>query len=221
MMFVGVAGGLRDWLEIGDVVVATKVYSYHGARSEDDGELVRPRAWEVSHALEQRARRLPRGDFWYSYLPGGGERSRPGVHFDPIAAGDVLLNSKTSPLALALRTNYNDAIAVEMEGSGFAHAAHLGGAVPMIAVRGISDRADGTKAASDRVGTQLLAARNAAAFAIALGAMLDDPDDAAAPSVPQVSTIRNTNTARDNAEIGQQIGVNLGDFRTIWTRSGR
>jgi len=224
MMFVGVAGGLRDWLEIGDVVVATKVYSYHGARSEDGGDLARPRAWEVSHALEQRARRLPRGDSWYSFLPDREEADRPGVHFDPIAAGDVLLDSRTSPLVAALRRNYNDAIAVDMEGSGFAHAAHLGGNVPMMAIRGISDRADGAKSVGDRAGTQVLAARNAAAFAIALAAVLDDPDDVDAPepaAVPRLPAIVNTNTARDNAVVGQQVGVNLGDFRASWTRSGR
>ncbi|MFD1148990.1 5'-methylthioadenosine/S-adenosylhomocysteine nucleosidase [Saccharothrix hoggarensis] len=227
MLFVGVAGGLRDWLEIGDVVAATKVYSHHGARSEDAGDLARPRSWDASHALEQRARRLPRGDAWYSYLPDGGEHVRPGVHFDPIAAGDVLLNSRTSSLAQALRTNYNDAVAIEMESSGFAHAAHLSGNVPTMTIRGISDHADGNKAASDRAGTQLLAARNAAAFAIALIAALDDasgqegrgPTPAAGPSMP---TIHNTNSASGNARVGQQVGVQLGDyFRSGWTGGKR
>ncbi|NUT92476.1 MAG: 5'-methylthioadenosine/S-adenosylhomocysteine nucleosidase [Saccharothrix sp.] len=220
MMFVGVAGGLREWLEIGDVVVATKVYSHHGARSEDDGDRARPRAWEVSHALEQRARRIPRGDSWYSYLPDGGREHQPGVHFDPIAAGDVVLNSRTSRLALTLRDNYNDAVAIEMESAGFAHAAHLSGSVPTVTIRAISDHADGNKAISDRAGTQLLAARNAAAFAVALAASLDDRDEAdgrTAEPMPTVPPIRNSNTARDNASVGQQIGVNLGGIRSKWT----
>ncbi|MBW4719988.1 5'-methylthioadenosine/S-adenosylhomocysteine nucleosidase family protein [Saccharothrix obliqua] len=226
MLFVGVAGGLRDWLEIGDVVVATKTYSHHGARSEDDGDLARPRAWDVSHALEQRARRLPRGDAWYSYLPDRGEHVRPGVHFDPIAAGDVLLNSRTSPLARSLHSNYNDAIAVEMESSGFAHAGHLSGNVPTMTIRAISDHADGTKSASDRAGTQLLAARNAAAFAIALVSALDDVGGAEAErdvptGFPPLPTIHNTNTAHDNARVGQQVGVQLGHFRPKWTGNER
>jgi adenosylhomocysteine nucleosidase len=226
MLFVGVAGGLRDWLEIGDVVVATKVYSHHGARSEDGGDLARPRSWEVSHALEQRARRLPRNDSWYSYLPNVDEQAGPGVHFDPIAAGDVLLNSTTSPLALMLKRTYNDAVAVEMESSGFAHAAHLSGSVPTMTIRAISDHADGTKSASDREGTQALAARNAAAFAIALVAALDDVSEGGAaqagrPDVPPLPTIHNTNSASGNARVGQQAGVQIGDFRSTWTGDGR
>ncbi|MCP2167117.1 5'-methylthioadenosine/S-adenosylhomocysteine nucleosidase [Goodfellowiella coeruleoviolacea] len=228
MLFVGVAGGLRDWLDIGDVVVATKVYSHHGARSEDDGDLARPRSWDVSHALEQRARRL-RGDSWYPYLPDRGEHVRPDVHFDPIAAGDVLLNSRTSALAQVLRSNYNDAVAIEMESSGFAHAAHLSGNVPMMTIRAISDHADGTKSTSDRAGTQLLAARNAAAFAAALIAALEDKDDEngegsdrqAQSSVPPLPTIHNTNIARDNATVGQQMGVHFGDIRSTWAEGPR
>ncbi|MEO6087801.1 MAG: 5'-methylthioadenosine/S-adenosylhomocysteine nucleosidase [Umezawaea sp.] len=226
MLFVGVAGGLRDWLEIGDVVVATKVYSHHGARSEDGGDLARPRSWEASHALEQRARRLPRNDSWCSYLPDRDGHAGPGVHFEPIAAGDVLLNSRTSPLARTLKHNYNDAVAVEMESSGFAHAAHLSGNVPTMTIRAISDHADGTKSASDREGTQALAARNAAAFAIALVAALDDASEVGAaqtgrPDIPPLPTIHNTNSASGNARVGQQAGVQIGDFRSTWTGNGR
>src|SRR5437660_11586425 len=52
VLFVGIAGGLRDWLELGDVVVATRVYGYHGAASEDDAVRTRPRAWDVAHRRE-------------------------------------------------------------------------------------------------------------------------------------------------------------------------
>lgn len=219
MMFVGVAGGLRDWLEIGDVVVATKVYSYHGGRSEDDEFLVRPRAWEISHALEQTARRLPRDNSWCAALP-----EVPSVHFEAIAAGDVVLNSTTSPVAQKIRRNFNDAVAIEMESSGFALAGHLSGKVPMVTVRAVSDRADGTKSTTDREGGQRVAARNAAAFAVALAAALDDGGTAEAPRQPSpasLPTIRNTNTARDNARVGQQIGVNLGALGAGWTGEDR
>ncbi|MFD9736263.1 hypothetical protein [Umezawaea sp. NPDC059074] len=222
MMFVGVAGGLRKWLKIGDVVVATKVYSHHGARSEDNADLARPRAWEVSHALEQRARRLDRGDSWYSHLSDDAGRLRPRVHFDPIVAGDVLLNSRTSPLALTLSTVYNDAVAIEMESSGFAHAAHLGGNVPVVTIRAVSDHANGDKAKQDGEGTQIVAARTAAAFAVALAAAIvdqddDGQDDVEDPRHAQASTmIRNSNNARGKARVGQQIGINLGDLGARW-----
>ncbi|EMD22200.1 hypothetical protein B0293_39160 [Amycolatopsis azurea DSM 43854] len=216
MVFVGVAGGLRDWLVTGDVVVATKIYSYQGGRSEDDEFLVRPSAWSVSHRLDQEARRLPRGGAWHSFLPGDPEDGAPMVYFEAVAVGDIVLNSRVSELAQRLHKSYNDAVAIDMESSGFAHAAHLGDQVRAVAVRGISDFADGRKAAADREGGQLLAARNAAAFAIALITALEPDDDAAggdeSPPSP-VPTIRNKNIARGNARVGQQNGVNFGSFR--------
>ncbi|WP_246009608.1 5'-methylthioadenosine/S-adenosylhomocysteine nucleosidase [Actinokineospora cianjurensis] len=213
MVFVGVAGGLRECLAIGDVVVATKIYSYQGGRSEDDEFLVRPSAWSVSHRLDQEARRLLRGDAWHAHLPA----RAPAVHFQPIAVGDAVLDSRTSELARRLRTSYNDAVAVDMEGSGFAHAAHLGNQVHAMAVRGISDHADGEKTAADRAGGQALAARNAAAFAIALITALEPgAEQAGEPGAgghaPGVPVIHNRNIARDNAHVGQQIGVNLGSI---------
>jgi adenosylhomocysteine nucleosidase len=215
MVFVGVAGGLRDWLAIGDVVVATKIYSYQGGRSQDDEFLVRPSAWSVSHRLDQEARRLLRGNAWHSFLPGEAEGDSPVAYFEPIAVGDVVLDSRTSELARRLHTSYNDAVAVDMEGSGFAHAAHLGDQVHAVAVRGISDYANGDKAAADRAGGQRLAARNAAAFAIALITALEPDEDVSDDDEPPspIPVVHNTNTARDNARVGQQIGVNFGSTR--------
>jgi nucleoside phosphorylase len=218
MMFVGVAGGLRPWLSIGDVVVGTKVYSYQGGRSEDEGFRVRPRAWEISHRLEQAARRLPRRDAWYDFLPDEAKSAGPTVEFGPIAVGDVVLNSTTSAIARRIRESYNDAIAVEMEGSGFAHAAALSDQLPVAVVRGISDRADGTKDVTDGENSQQIAARNAAAFAAALAAALE-PDknvDTGAPPNPVTPMVHNRNIARDNAHVGQQIGVSLGSMN--WNR---
>ncbi|WP_414943806.1 hypothetical protein [Amycolatopsis sp. cmx-11-32] len=138
------------------------------------------------------------------------------VYFEAIAVGDVVLNSRVSELAQRLHKSYNDAVAVDMESSGFAHATHLGDQVRAVAVRGISDLADGGKAAADRKGGQLLAARNAAAFAIALITALEPDEDTSGGDESPPSTIpviRSTNTARDNAHVGQQIGVNLGSVR--------
>jgi hypothetical protein len=100
-----------------------------------------------------------------------------------------------------------------MEGSGFAHAAALGDQVPAVVVRGISDHADGMKASADRAGGQSTAARNAAAFAVALAAYLKPkPVPAAAPTAPPAPispTINGTAIARDYAQVDKQIGVQL------------
>ncbi|GAB2513451.1 5'-methylthioadenosine/S-adenosylhomocysteine nucleosidase family protein [Nocardia heshunensis] len=211
MMFVGVAGGLRQKLAIGDVVVATKVYSYQGGRSEDDRFLVRPRSWELSHRVDQVAHRLCRGHRWREFLPDCAGATPPDVHFGAIAVGDVLLDSTRSDLAQRLHTFYNDAVAVEMEGSGFAHAAALGDQVPAVVIRGISDHADGQKTSSDRAGGQVRAVANAAAFAIALAVSLEpescSASDNPGSSGPTLPTITSKLVARDNAHVGEQVGV--------------
>jgi hypothetical protein len=91
----------------------------------------------------------------------------PKVHFGAIAAGEIVQNSRISREAKWIREHYNDALAIEMEAAGVAQAGHLNGS-PVAIVRGISDRADGTKTTSEDSTWQPLAAANAAAFAIRL-----------------------------------------------------
>jgi nucleoside phosphorylase len=156
VLFVGVAGSLKDDIEIGDVVVGTKVYEVHGGKQTPDGFLVRPEALPGSHALEQAAR--------------SAVRDMPDVraHFVPIATGDVVLADAESEIALLIRGNYNDAGAIEMEGSGALQAAHLSGQLNALVVRGISDRADAKKHKADASGSQQRAAKQAAAVTVAV-----------------------------------------------------
>ncbi|MFB7335688.1 HEAT repeat domain-containing protein [Streptomyces adustus] len=152
LFFVGVAGGLKDDIRIGDVVVATKVYGVHGGKQTSEGLRVRPEVWRSSHRLEQAARHALRGQ----------------AHFKPIAVGDVVLADAQSALARHIHENYNDAVAYEMEGAGVAHAAHLTGRLDALVVRGISDKADAHKHERDAEGSQPRAAMNAAAAAVAV-----------------------------------------------------
>ncbi|NUT98396.1 MAG: 5'-methylthioadenosine/S-adenosylhomocysteine nucleosidase [Saccharothrix sp.] len=228
VLFVGVAGGLRDWLRIGDVVVATRVYSYHGARNSPGRVSARPRAWDASHRLEQAARYVSRRHEWYSGPP-----ERPSVHFDPIAAGDELLDDRDSALARRLRDHYDDAVAVEMESSGVAQAGHLLNATPTLTMRGISDFADGGKQRADDGGSQHRAADNAAAFCAALvahlPAVVPEPGGTPAGKSPPVTTrdqarpdpgdspVVVSNNASGNARVVVQAGtfsgvVSVGEY---------
>ena len=171
VLFVGVAGALRDTAKLGDVVVATHVYAYQGGTSEDDGFSARPRVWEAEHGMSQLAAHVARLDDWAANT--GPESSGPSVRFGAIAAGEVVHNSRISYEAELVRRHYNDALAIEMESAGVAQAGHLNGA-PVAIVRGISDKADGTKT-SEADGTwQPQAAENAAAFAARLAQELID-----------------------------------------------
>lgn len=167
LLFVGVAGGLRDKAKIGDVVVATHVYAYQGGTATADGLLGRPRAWEAPHELLQLARRLELTREWIGLLPADQRTSPPAVHFGPVAAGEVVLRSHDSPTAHHIKHHYSDAVAIDMEDVGAAQAGHLA-SLPVLIIRGISDNADEHKELADASGSQSIAAANAAAFAAAL-----------------------------------------------------
>lgn len=171
LLCVGVAGGLKNDIALGDVVVATKVYALHGGRDYGDGFLARPRAWQASHELEQFARYVARAGTWTGILPPAPACRPPAVHFKPIASGEVVLNAADTPLAARLRDTYDDAVAVDMESAGVAQAAHLNRSLPVLSVRGISDRADTGKRAADAAGWQHVAAAHAAAFTVTMSAL--------------------------------------------------
>ncbi|WP_326719984.1 MULTISPECIES: effector-associated domain 2-containing protein [unclassified Streptomyces] len=167
--FVGVAGALKEDIALGDVVVATKVYAYDGGKQTPSGFHSRPEAWHPSHRLEQAARTAVRG-------------IAHRVHFKPVAVANVLLADSASGWALLLRERYNDAVAVEMESSGVAHAAHLTGELEMLVIRGISDHADDAKPSADASGSQSRAAANAAATAVAVLRELAPPKPVNSPA---------------------------------------
>ncbi|WP_434742234.1 purine phosphorylase [Micromonospora sp. SH-82] len=207
VLFVGVAGALWPDIGLGDVVVASKVYAYHGGTGEDDGLKARPHAWEIAHGAGQLAQHLSRTGDWARGL---GPGDVPQVHFGAIAAGEVVQDSAVSDQARWLRQHYNDALAIEMEAAGVAQAAHLNRALPVVVVRGISDRADGTKTSTDGQNWQSRAVAHAAAFAVALAQELADDATTENPA-PLRRDGRNTgmttyNTANGNARIGVQAG---------------
>jgi adenosylhomocysteine nucleosidase len=207
VIFVGVAGALQPHLGLGDVVVATHVYAYHGATSEDDGITARPRTWELSHRVHQIAAHLERTGDWARQLPA--DSPPPRVHFGPVAAGEIVHYSAVSGARQWLREHYSDAVAVEMEAAGVAQAGHLNDALPAIMVRGISDPADHSKSAADDAGWQPRAAANAAAFATGLAAVLAaELDEGRGPSSrPRAGGTGHggpTNIAMGNARVGVQ-----------------
>ncbi|WP_238005857.1 5'-methylthioadenosine/S-adenosylhomocysteine nucleosidase [Dactylosporangium sp. AC04546] len=181
LFFVGIAGALHSDLALGDVIFATKVYAYQGGRADDQGFHAAPETWYPAHSLEQLAHRLARTDAWRTTLPDGDVRH---LYLRPVAAGEVVLNSAAHPLREQLSRHYADAAAVEMESAGAARAGQLNGALPTLAIRGISDRADGRKYDTDAGGHQEHAMIGAAALAIALAALVPAGESPADPAVP-------------------------------------
>jgi adenosylhomocysteine nucleosidase len=173
LLFVGIAGALNDDIDLGDVVVATKVYAFHGGKDNDDGFLARPQTWNAPHELEQLAGYIAQTTSWRRAIDSG---RTPVVHLKPIAAGEVLLDSLTGSVSEFIRRHYNDAAAIDMESGGAALAGHLNRALPVLSIRGISDYANGAKDSAVRSGWQGVAARHAAAFAATLATHLVLPE---------------------------------------------
>ena len=121
----GIAGGLTDDVQVGDVVIGTETVE-HDFYSGVLGRV--PPGFEGSR--EHLAR-----------LAGtAGEGDAPfGVHFAPIASGDEGISDRVRKDAIHVRTN---ALAVAFEGAGGARSALFSG-IPYLEVRGISDMAEG------------------------------------------------------------------------------
>jgi nucleoside phosphorylase len=164
LFFVGIAGGIKD-VEIGDVVVATDIYGYEAGKSEELFS-TRPKAGKSAYALVQRAKSEARKGEWIQRLATS-PAVTPHVFVAPIAAGEKVIASRKSEVFQLLRTTYNDAIAVEMEGFGFLSAAFAYPDIKAIVIRGISDLIEGKNNDSvepERV-RQKTASRHASAFA--------------------------------------------------------
>lgn len=168
VLFVGVAGGLKD-VRIGDVVAGTKVYNYASGKDEEVFK-TRPDMGRSTYDMEQLARSVRRD--WLRRYQADASKLLPRAFVAPIAAGESVVGSTQSGTAQLLQRNYGDALAVEMEGFGFLEAARTSQGLPAIVIRGVSDSLDG-KAEADASGSQELAARHASKFAFELLAKMD------------------------------------------------
>lgn len=181
VLFVGVAGGLKD-VDLGDVVIADHVYDYQSGKATGDGFQPRIKTMAASHGLLQVAQTVARdkkkkwqgrilpandGNWTGPHTPVNGAGNAPRAVIKPTAAGEAVIADQTATLARSLRQHCDDAVAVEMEGYGFLAGAHKNADVEALVVRGISDLLTGKTGAADRR-WQPPAARHAAAFAFEL-----------------------------------------------------
>jgi adenosylhomocysteine nucleosidase len=132
IVFTGVAGGLGDGVQVGDVVVAREFLQH-----DMDASPLFPQH-EVPLTGKSRFQTDPAlSDALCSAVRQGLPQAR--LHEGLVISGDRFVSS--SDEAQTLRRHIPDALAVEMEGAAIAQVCHDFG-VPFAAVRTISDRAD-------------------------------------------------------------------------------
>ena len=169
-LFIGIAGGVKD-VKVGDVVAATRVYGYGSGKVEQTFK-ARPDVGNSSHGMVQRAKAEARKKNWLNRIIGAEPGWSPSAFVGPIAAGEKVIAATESDLYEFLKNNYNDTLAVEMEGRGFLAATHANQQVLALIVRGISDLIN-NKSDLDDAARQEVAARHASAFAFEVLAKLE------------------------------------------------
>ncbi len=165
ILFVGVAGGLKD-VHLGSVVAATKVYSYESGKESETFQ-ARPEVIMSPYYMVNLARYIRQERLWQQRIRDVRIAEPPEAIVAPIAAGGRVVASTRSDIYHFLREYCNDAVAVEMEGWGFLKAVHANQHVDAQIIRGISDLIDG-KSEADAANSQQIAAGNASAFAFEL-----------------------------------------------------
>jgi nucleoside phosphorylase len=167
VLLVGIAGGLRDKIGLGDVVVGDVAAYYESGKQREGNFEYRGHELPASFHLLCRARELESSE-WVPAIrvvrPAGGATQSPAVVVGTIASGEKIIADAS--MVADLQTQYPKLAAVAMEGAGVSYAIQRrGGNRPeFIEIRGISDYADDSKNDS----WQEYAADSAAAFVASL-----------------------------------------------------
>lgn len=165
-LFVGVAGGFqKKGIAEFDLVVPPRV-EYYGAGKAADSFTARPRQQSPTHYLIGAARQVEREGAWLRRLDPAPEEPTT-VHLEPLASGDHVVKSLDSETYELIRSNYDQAVAVDMESSGFLFAASLRPGVESAVIRGVSDLLSDKNLERDTE-RQPEATRRAAAFTFEL-----------------------------------------------------
>lgn len=175
LLLVGIAGGMagRDGVSLGDVVIADHVELYEMRKLVDGQDRTRRTAIDHPSFLlrHQVALRAEEEERWLRRVtaqrPVGGE---PKIIVGNLIAGEKILGDGANEYQKKILTEFDKAIAVDMESHGVARAVYEARGtrhynINYLVVRGISDLVDGADNNETRRAWRDYAASAAAAFA--------------------------------------------------------
>ena len=127
---VGVCGGVRGKVDLGDVVVSTVIQDYSSFKIKDDKWINRSPRWDITHKTD-----------FHQFLSREANNIRQGM----VLSGNIFI---TDALVQKNLVEANpEAIAFEMEGNGIASACNdMMRDIVYMVVKGVCDLADGNKA---------------------------------------------------------------------------
>lgn len=177
VMFVGVAGSLKEDIPIGSVVVGDYVHNAHAAKVGATETYARPFSLRAARELLTAAQRLIVSREWINLIRAAAGEELPNIADYPcgyppsavikgIASGEEVVSSDESSRFTWINIHLNNCGAVEMEGWGVMIAAEYENASAIV-VRGISDMCAGKHHEKDKL-HQPIAAAHAAAFAFSI-----------------------------------------------------
>lgn len=146
VLLVGIAGGVAEKVEVGDVVLSDEIILYDARRESPDGTHRRGQAQAVAAPLGHRL-----NDFFVAQREqtrSRGEDFR--IHRGPIGSGNAVVTDVNSEIRRWLREFNEKVLAVETEAAGVAQSFHETvrqdrGPRGWLTIRGISDTADKDK----------------------------------------------------------------------------
>lgn len=146
LFLVGIAGGIRDDVALGDVVVSDQIIDYEIQKLTPAARDIRWSVYRPDVRLLTLAASNETGN-WKSLLQSKRPRARsdePRLHIGGILSGNKVIADSAEAGALA--SVWRRPAAVEMEGAGALAALYLGASrVSALVIKGISDRADPKK----------------------------------------------------------------------------
>jgi len=147
ILLVGIAGGIRPDLEVGDVVIADEVIYYDARREAGDGPHRRGQSQPMAPVLRHRVNEFFRR---YGESIALSRREEIRMYRGPIGSGEAVITDALSDIIVFLRTFNEKTLAVETEAGGLGQAFYEridteGGVRGWLTIRGISDLADQRK----------------------------------------------------------------------------